>query len=85
MNDLRAFTYAAGGEDAGQVDLYDAEDPAYAEEVDLPVELRYLFESAGDEDADLHATGLALVEAYTGVPVSAEDLARLDVEALQDR
>lgn len=46
--------------------MYDAEDP---DDVDLPDELMELFAIAGDDDADMWAVGLGMVEAFTGVLV----------------
>lgn len=75
VNDDNAFTCARDGELVVTVDLYDAEDAEDANdagaagEVELPEQVRALFASAADEEADLHATGLAMVEAYVGVPV----------------
>jgi hypothetical protein len=83
VNEHNAFSFAENGELLGSVDLYDAEDPDFANEIDLPVELRELFSAAGHEDADLHATGLALVATFTGVELRREDVARVDIEALR--
>lgn len=83
VNDHTAFSFAQTGELLGSVDLYDADDPDFAHEIDLPVELRQLFSAAGHEDADLHATGLALVATFTGIEMRREDVAQVDVDALR--
>ena len=83
VNENNRFSFAERGELLGSVDLFDAEDPDYADEVDLPVGLRDLFATAGHEDADLHATGLALVATFTGVDIRPEDVARVDIGALR--
>ncbi|HET6562661.1 MAG TPA: DUF6461 domain-containing protein [Marmoricola sp.] len=74
VNDDNAFSCARHGELLTSVDLYDAEDP---DDVDVPVELRQLFESAGREDADLHATGVAMVAQFAGVGISADVVASI--------
>jgi hypothetical protein len=51
--------------------MYDAED---ADGVDLPTQLQSLFEEAADEDANLWAIGLAMVETFTGVPIAPDIL-----------
>jgi hypothetical protein len=74
VNDDNAFGCARNGELLASVDMYDAEDP---DDVELPAELRPLFESAGSEDADLHAAGLALVEQFTGIRIGADAVASI--------
>lgn len=69
-----AFSCARDGEILASVDMYDAED---ADDIELPEELRALFETATADDADLHAIGLAMVEAFTGIKVTPEDIAEL--------
>ena len=54
--------------------MYDAED---LEDSNLPEELMSLFASAGTDDADLHATGLAMVEQFTGIRVTPDHLAAM--------
>lgn len=76
VNDLTAFTCARQGELLASVDMYDAEDPG---DVELPDEVRSLFEAAGDEDADLHATGMAMVEAFTGIKVTADLVESMEI------
>lgn len=75
VNDDNAFSCARGGRLVATVDMYDAED---ADEVDLPDDLRPLFEQAADEDADLHAVGLAMVEQFTGVRIMAAHVEGVD-------
>lgn len=77
VNDDNAFSCAAGGEMLASVDMYDAEDPDGADE--LPENLTALFAGAGAGDADLHATGLAMVEEFTGIRVRPEHLASMPV------
>jgi len=76
VNEDNAFTCARDGHLLATVDMYDAEDP---EQADLPNELMPLFETAGAEDADLHAIGLAMVEQFTGIRVTRERIALLDI------
>lgn len=83
VNEDNTFSFAESGQMLGSVDLFDAEDPGVAEEVGLPIELRALFENAGHEDADLHATGLAMVATFTGVQVRREDVEGVDIDALR--
>ena len=85
VNEHNAFSFAENGQLLGFVDLFDAEDPGFAEEVGLPIELRDLFSGAGHEDADLHATGLAMVATFTGVQVRREDVEGVDIDALRSR
>ena len=75
VNDDNAFTCARQGELVATVDMYDAEEP---DSVDLPDELMTLFASAEDGDADLHALGLAMVEQFTGIRITPEQIASLD-------
>jgi hypothetical protein len=77
VNDDNAFSCAAGGETLASVDMYDAEDPEATDE--LPEDLTALFAGAGASDADLHATGLAMVEEFTGIRVTPEHLASMTV------
>jgi hypothetical protein len=77
VNDDNAFSCAAEGEILASVDMYDAEDPEDADE--LPEDLTPLFVAAGASDADLHATGLAMVEEFTGIRVTPEHLASVTV------
>ncbi|GAA2155769.1 hypothetical protein GCM10009844_43320 [Nocardioides koreensis] len=76
VNDDNAFSCARGGQLVATVDMYDAEDPG---EVDLPDDLRLLFELGADEDADLHAIGLAMVEQFTGVKITAVHVENAEV------
>ncbi|WP_343047203.1 DUF6461 domain-containing protein [Nocardioides thalensis] len=69
VNDLTAFSCVRDGVVVATVDMYDADQ---ADNVDLPDELRELFASADRDDADLHATGMAMVETFTGVKVPAD-------------
>jgi hypothetical protein len=85
VNEHNAFSFAENGQLLGFVDLFDAEDPGFADEIGLPVELRDLFSAAGDEDADLHATGLAMVATFTGVQVRCEDVEGVDIDTLRGR
>jgi hypothetical protein len=75
VEDDNAFSCAAGGRVLASVDMYDAEDP---ESVQLPSELVALFTPANSDGAGLHATGLAMVEQFTGVQVTREHIASLD-------
>jgi hypothetical protein len=77
VNDDNAFSCAAEGEMLASVDMYDAEDPEDTDE--LPEALTPLFAAAGDRDADLHAVGLAMVEEFTGIRVTPEHLASMEV------
>ena len=85
VNEHTAFSYAENGRLLGRVDLLDAEDPGFAEEIGLPPELRDLFSAAGQDDADLHATGLAMVATFTGVQLRREDVEKVDIDALRGR
>ena len=76
VNDDNAFSCARDGQLIASVDMYDAED---GDEIDLPEELRDLFELAADEDADLHAVGVAMVERFTGVAVPEDAIASITV------
>lgn len=67
VNDDNAFSCARDGQLLATVDMYDAEDP---DEVDLPPDLQALFELGADEDADLHALGLAMIEQFTGIKIT---------------
>jgi hypothetical protein len=77
VNDDNAFSCAAAGEMLASVDMYDAEDPEDSDE--LPEALTPLFVAAGAGDVDLHATGLAMVEEFTGIRVTPEHLASMEV------
>jgi hypothetical protein len=73
VNDDNAFTCAKDGELVVTVDMYDAEaGDDLDEDLDLPEHVRSLWVAAADEDADLHALGVAMAVTFAGVDVSRE-------------
>lgn len=74
VEDDNSFTCARHGRVVATVDMYDARH----RDIDLPEQLISLYRLAGVDGADRWAVGLAMVEAFTGVPVPRNVIASMN-------
>ncbi len=75
VNDDSLFIAVRGGEVVVSVDMYEfleAGDPEVLDEIGLPDELHDLCRAAAEAQEQPWATGLAMAEVFTGVPIPRE-------------